>query len=87
MTTTRAIPTDKNGQVYYGPTTLAEARTAIGNIRDEMHAKMDRIGSTPDTRAEWTAKEIRFVATLRDAGYTGLAARIAKEFGIGAKWL
>jgi len=53
---TQIIPTDKYGNVYYGPTTFAEAQEQIDDGRpvEEM------------------------IDMLRDAGYTGVANRIAK---------
>lgn len=58
--TTKTLPTDKKGQVYYGPTTYAQAEEQINAGRDA--AEMAEM--------------------LDDAGYTGLAARIRREYGV-----
>lgn len=42
----RTLPTDKNGQVYYGPTTYAQAVAQIAEGRDsaEMARMLDKAG-------------------------------------------
>ncbi len=63
MTTTRPLPTDKHGNVYYGPRTFREAKNQI----DHMH----------------TAEEISDCAYMIErAGYTGVARRIRRHFGV-----
>jgi hypothetical protein len=55
MSFTRNLPVDKNGNVYYGPKTSAEAMAAIDN------------GASP----------AQVIEMLKDAGYVGVASRIA----------
>lgn len=67
MSNTQTIPTDRHGEVYYGPTTVAEAREA-----------RDRIAEARD----WdygTAYEHELAAlreSIRAAGFPGVARRI-----------
>lgn len=55
------LPTDKFGDVYYGPKTFAAAEQCI------------------DDGAR-TARDV--AEMLDDAGYTGVAARVRREYGI-----
>ena len=60
MSNTTPLPTDRNGQIYYGPKTYAEAEAQIrdGRPASEMADMME------------------------GAGYTGIAARIRREYAI-----
>lgn len=58
---TRILPTDKHGNVYYGPKTVAQALAAIR----EMEAEPSKV-----------------VSDLLKAGYTRIAAIVAKTYGI-----
>ena len=58
---TRTLPTNKRGEVYYGPQSVAEAVNASRNL-----------GADPE----------QVVQDMRDNGYTGAAARVAKQFGV-----
>jgi len=60
MSNTRILPTDKNGNVYYGPRTMKEAEEQIEE------------GRPPAEMAEM----------MEDAGFTGIANRIRKEYGV-----
>lgn len=70
MKLTQIIPTDKNGNVYYGCTTYAEAKAAI-----------DFEWSLPDgDHPSDTAR--RIASNMEEAGYIRIAARLRKEYGI-----
>ena len=61
---TQIIPTDRHGNVYYGPRTLRQCEVII-----------------EATSLDY--QEIRgMVQQLREAGYTGVAARLAKRYRI-----
>lgn len=59
MSNTKPIPTDKFGNIYYGPRTLKEARDILNNT-------------------SITLKEM--VDLLTDHGFSGIAARIRKQY-------
>ena len=62
MSNTRILPTDKNGNVYYGPRTMKQAAQQIEE------------GRPPAQMAEM----------MEDAGFSGIANRIRKQYGIKA---
>ena len=58
---TKIIPTNKKGEIYYGPRTHAEAIAIIRDNQAPAQAVHD---------------------ALKRGGWTGVAARIAKEYGL-----
>jgi len=68
---TTLIPTDKNGNVYYGPKTLKQARATIDS--------MDTTEGVFYDDPHHNDKEV--CANLVRAGYVGIARRIAKVGG------
>ena len=72
-TMTKAIPTDKRGNVYYGPRTYAAASETIDEISESLRYQYE----LPTTEAA------RRIASVMDAaGYSGIANRIRKEWEV-----
>ena len=69
MSNTKTLPTDKYGNVYYGPKTLGEAEKALRDMIDE-------VGISKYDAAYYVA------SMAQKAGYTGVAARVRKAYGI-----
>lgn len=75
MNTTQILPTDKHGQVYYGPRTVKAAAQRIAEIRDEYHdGRM--------SNAQRITAERALVARIRAAGFARVAAIVAKDYCI-----
>lgn len=73
MSMTTTLPTDKHGNVYYGPRTYAAASEMIDAISDSLRYQYE----LPTTEAA------RRIAGVMDAaGYTGVARRIRKEWEV-----
>jgi hypothetical protein len=70
MSNTKILPTDKHGNVYYGPTTLATAENMVQNMANNI------AGISKDDAAHKVA------CMLHNAGYTGIAARLRKAYCI-----
>jgi hypothetical protein len=68
--TTRALPTDRNGNVCYGPRTFAQAESAI-----------DELARQPEITTAAAARKIH--DRLVEAGFAKVAARVAREYEIG----
>lgn len=64
--TTRTLPTDKHGNVYYGPRTCAEADALIATMIDQ--------GSTPRAAAS------RVADMVGDAGFAGVRRHIVRGY-------
>jgi len=70
---TKTIPTDKRGNVYYGPRTYAAASETIDAISESLRYQYE----LPTTEAA------RRIASVMDAaGYSGIANRIRKEWEV-----
>jgi len=73
MTMTKTIPTDKRGNVYYGPRTYAEACETIDRISESLRYQYE----LP------TAEAARRIASVMDeAGYSRIANRIRREWEV-----
>jgi len=73
MSMTRTIPTDKRGNVYYGPRTYAAACETIDEISESLRYQYE----LP------TKEAARRIANVMDAaGYSGIARRIRKEWEV-----
>ena len=73
-----ALPTDKFGNVYHGPTTLAEAERWVHEHADELEGPV----VFPDAPEAASVQEYarNLAETIEAAGYTGVAARLRKRF-------
>lgn len=72
---TRQLPTDKNGNVYYGPKTVAQAESQIASICDaESELPLD-VQSDARTLASEIAEK------MKRAGYTRAASNLLKQYG------
>lgn len=70
---TRTLPTDKHGNLYYGEKSHAEACQSARNLQDDYFAgQIDE----HQMKAGWRGIESR----LRGAGYTGAADKFKKEW-------
>jgi len=70
---TKTIPTDKRGNVYYGPRTYAEASETIVAISESLRYQHE----LP------TEEAARRIANVMDAaGYAGIANRIRREWEV-----
>lgn len=73
MSMTKTIPTDKHGNVYYGPRTYAAAAETIDAISETLRYQYD----SPITESA------RRIANVMDAaGYTSIARRIRREWEV-----
>lgn len=71
MSNTQTIPTDRRGNVYYGPRTVAEAREIVARI------VADVCPDYPDGERAAADREIDALREqIRAAGYPGVARRI-----------
>lgn len=68
MSNVKTLRTDKHGNIYGGPRTLAQAEQAV---RD---AQNDHVSHVAAAR--------KVAVMVADAGYTGVAARLRKAYGI-----
>lgn len=79
---TRVLPTGRNGQVYYGPKTLAQAADAIYDIRADYQVMIESGIPPAEAQRQTDSAERRLISSLRDAGYQMVAAKTAKRFAI-----
>lgn len=68
MNMIRILPTDKRGNVYYGPRNFAQAQAAVSRMTDDA-------GRMPVTEAVETVAR-----HLESAGYCGVAARLRSYY-------
>ena len=70
------IPTDKYGNVYYGPTTLAQAEREIASIADYENSLPDEVGRSMGAIATEVTEQ------LDRAGYSKIASALRTRYGI-----
>lgn len=75
MALTTTIPTDKRGNVYYGPRTYAAASEMIEWLANSLQYQYEM----PTAEAASRTADI-----MDSAGYTGIARRIRKEWEVPA---
>lgn len=73
MTTT--LPTDRNGNVYYGCSTYKEAEKVIEDLREDAR---DYDDDSFDLKA--TARKV--ASAMESAGYQRAAARVRKAYNV-----
>lgn len=67
---TRTLPTDKHGNVYYGPRTVNHAHDYVTDI----------LNNEAETKVADCISDL--CQRMESAGYTGIAARIRKAYGV-----
>ena len=78
MQMTQTLPTDRWGNVYYGPRTFAEAEETLSVLHTDM---LENEKEDPDLARRQYRQEIADMADRLDAaGYPGVAARVRREY-------